>query len=146
MDKASSSASRASADLHLGAGQFAVSEGGDRAIRGSRGRIEVVKVVDGVERRLGWRVPGNIFGEVPIALGTPFPGGYRAFEPSRHPRRRASIRSCSRRRRSRNDWRAGTQSIGGLQGIAAERRRRVLIVGHRWTAAAARSAVSRATT
>ena len=73
-----------SADLHLAAGQFAVTEGGDRALYAVlAGRIEVVKVVDGVERRLGWRVPGNIFGEVPIALGTPFPGGYRASEPSR---------------------------------------------------------------
>ena len=40
-------------------------------------------MVDGVERRLGWRLPGTMFGEVPIALGTPFPGGYRAVEPSR---------------------------------------------------------------
>jgi len=43
----------------------------------------VVKTIDGVERTLGWRIPGTIFGEVPIALGTPFPGGYRAAEPSR---------------------------------------------------------------
>src|SRR4051812_8784453 len=63
-----------SADLHLAAGQFAVTEGGDRALYAVlTGKIEVVKLVDGVERRLGWRVPGNIFGEVPIALGTPFP-------------------------------------------------------------------------
>ncbi|HXE69598.1 MAG TPA: hypothetical protein VN523_09565 [Hyphomicrobiaceae bacterium] len=43
----------------------------------------MVKTIDGVERTLGWRIPGTIFGEVPIALGTPFPGGYRAAEPSR---------------------------------------------------------------
>ena len=47
------------------------------------GKMEVVKTIDGIERRLGWRVPGTIFGEVPLALGTPFPGGYRASEPSR---------------------------------------------------------------
>ena len=47
------------------------------------GKIEVVKTIDGIERTLGWRLPGTIFGEVPIALGTPFPGGYRAAEPSR---------------------------------------------------------------
>jgi thioredoxin reductase (NADPH) len=29
---------------------------------------------DGVERTLGWRLPGTIFGEVPLAFATPFPG------------------------------------------------------------------------
>ncbi len=73
-----------SADLHLDPGEFAVPEGGERALYAViSGKIEVVKSIDGVERRLGWRVPGAIFGEVPIVLGTPFPGGYRASEPSR---------------------------------------------------------------
>src|SRR4028118_46327 len=73
-----------SADLHLGAGGFAVHEGGDRALYAVlTGKIEVVKLIDGVERTLGWRVPGQIFGEVPIAFGTAFVGGYRASEPSR---------------------------------------------------------------
>ena len=72
------------ADLHLSIGQFAVHEGGERALFAVlSGKIEVVKFIDGVERRLGWRLPGSIFGEVPIALGSPFPGGYRAVEPSR---------------------------------------------------------------
>jgi thioredoxin reductase (NADPH) len=72
------------ADLHLGAGEFAVHEGGDRALFAVlAGRIEVVKTVDGIERTLGWRAPGTIFGEVPLAIGSPFPGGYRAAEPSR---------------------------------------------------------------
>ena len=60
-----------SADLHLGAGEFAVHEGGDRALYAVlTGKIEVVKLFDGIERTLGWRVPGTIFGEVPIAFGT----------------------------------------------------------------------------
>lgn len=75
---------RTSADLHLGPGEFAVPEGGERALFAVlTGKIEVVKTIDGIERRLGWRLPGTIFGEVPMALGTPFPGGYRAVEPSR---------------------------------------------------------------
>lgn len=75
---------RTSADLHLGAGEFAVPEGGDRALYAVlTGKIEVVKLFDGVERRLGWRTPGTIFGEVPIAFATAFVGGYRASEPSR---------------------------------------------------------------
>ena len=65
---------RTSADVRLNAGEFAVPEGGDRALFAViAGKIEVVKLIDGVERRLGWRVPGTIFGEVPIVLGTPFP-------------------------------------------------------------------------
>lgn len=75
---------RTSADIHLGPGEFAVHEGGEPALFAVlSGKIEVVKLIDGIERRLGWRAPGTIFGEVPIALGSPFPGGYRAAEPSR---------------------------------------------------------------
>ena len=47
------------------------------------GKIEVTKRFDGIERTIGWRVAGKIFGEVPIALGGPFIGSYRASEPSR---------------------------------------------------------------
>src|SRR5258706_9438296 len=73
-----------SADLHLGTGEFAVHEGGDRALYAVlTGKIEVVKLIDGIERTLGWRAPGTIFGEVPIAFGSTFVGGYRASEPSR---------------------------------------------------------------
>ena len=126
-----------SADLHLGAGQFAVSEGGDRALYAVlAGRIEVVKVVDGVERRLGWRVPGTIFGEVPIALGTPFPGGYRASEPSRvirvDVRQYYEVAAVSPKV-SETIGALARERIGGLQGIAAEApKARVLVVGHRW--------------
>ena len=75
---------RTSADLRLSTGEFAVPEGGERALFAVlSGKIEVIKTIDGVERTLGCRVPGTIFGEVPLALGTPFPGGYRAAEPSR---------------------------------------------------------------
>src|SRR5262245_63559030 len=73
-----------SADLHLSAGEFAVPEGGDRALYAVlAGKIEVVRMIDGVERRLGWRVPGTVFGEVPMVFGTAFIGGYRASESSR---------------------------------------------------------------
>ena len=75
---------RTSADIHLSSGEFAVHEGGEPALFAVlSGKIEVIKAIDGVERGLGWRIPGAIFGEVPITLGTSFPGGYRAAEPSR---------------------------------------------------------------
>src|SRR5258708_2642646 len=76
--------SQACADIRLAAGEHAVHEGEDRALFVVlEGRIEVVKVVDGIERVLGERLPGTIFGEVPITLGTAFPSGFRASEPSR---------------------------------------------------------------
>jgi thioredoxin reductase (NADPH) len=76
--------SRVSADIQLRAGEYAVNEGDERALFAMlEGHIEVVKILDGVERVLGHRVQGDIFGEVPLTLGMPFPAGYRAAEPSR---------------------------------------------------------------
>jgi thioredoxin reductase (NADPH) len=75
---------RTSADLQLTPGEFAVHEGGEPALFAVlAGKMEVVKIINGEHRRLGFRLPGTIFGEVPIALGLPFPGAYRAVEPSR---------------------------------------------------------------
>jgi thioredoxin reductase (NADPH) len=103
------------------------------------GKIEVTKRIDGIERTIGWRVPGKIFGEVPIALGGPFIGSYRAAQPSRViridaqqyyeiaavvPEVAEAIGALARER------------IGGLQGLAAEApKARVTIVGHRWDTA-----------
>ncbi len=131
---------RTSADLHLGPGEFAVPEGGERALFAVlSGKIEVVKTIDGIERRLGWRVPGTIFGEVPIALGTPFPGGYRAVEPSRVMRVDAqqyyAIAAVSQDISLKVSALA-RERLGGLQSIAAEPPTpRVTVVGHRWDTA-----------
>jgi thioredoxin reductase (NADPH) len=59
-----------SADIHLRTGEYAVHEGGEeRALFAVlSGKMEVVRLIDGVERSLGWRVPGAIFGEIPIAI------------------------------------------------------------------------------
>src|SRR5260370_23886139 len=112
---------RTSADLHLSSGEFAVHEGGEGALFVVlTGKIEVVKTIDGIERRLGWRVPGTIFGEVPLALGTPFPRGYRAVEPSRV--MRAEARQYYAVASASPDFAAeiralGRERVGGLQGI-----------------------------
>ena len=77
-------AGAAAGDLRLGAGEYAVHEGDERALFVVlSGRIEVTKVIDGIERTIGARAPGQIFGEVPIIFGTPFQGSYRATEPTR---------------------------------------------------------------
>src|SRR5258707_12538045 len=111
------------ADMHLGGGEFAVHEGGERALFAVlTGKIEVVKLIDGVERTLGWRVPGTIFGEVPIALGTPFPGGYRAAEPSRVMRldiRQYYALAAASPEVSMKVSALARERIGGLQSIAA---------------------------
>jgi thioredoxin reductase (NADPH) len=76
--------SRAAADISLSPGDYAVYEGGERALFGLlEGRIEAIKLVDGIERVIGERHPGDVFGEVPITLGTVFPVGFRAAETSR---------------------------------------------------------------
>jgi thioredoxin reductase (NADPH) len=128
---------RTSADLRLGAGEWAVPEGGERALFAVlSGRIEVVKTIDGIERRLGLRLPGTIFGEVPIALGTPFPGGYRALEPSRVMRvdvpQYYAVAAVSEDVALKVAALA-RERIGGLQSIAAEAPApRATLVGHRW--------------
>ncbi len=126
-----------SADMHLAAGEFAVPEGGERALFAVlAGKIEVVKAVEGIQRTLGWRLPGTIFGEVPITLGTPFPGGYRAAEPSRVLRVEVQhyyAVAAAAPEISLKLSALARDRIGGLQGIAAERPKpRVVVLGHRW--------------
>jgi thioredoxin reductase (NADPH) len=131
---------RTSADLHLSPGEFAVAEGGERALFAVlSGKIEVIKTIDGVERTLGWRTPGAIFGEVPIALGTPFPGGYRAAEPSRVMRvdiQEYYATAAVSKEISLKVSTLARERIGGLQSIADEPRKpRVILVGQRWDTA-----------
>ena len=128
---------RKSADLHLSAGEFAVHEGGEPALFAVlTGKIEVVKQIDGVERRLGWRLPGTIFGEVPIALGSPFPGAYRAAEPSRVMRVDVQQYYAAAAASPEVSLKLGAlarERIGGLQSIAAEPPKpRATIVGNQW--------------
>ena len=76
--------SRVVADITLAPGESAVNEGDERALFGLlEGRIEVVRRVDGVESIIGERKPGDVFGEMSIAFGMLYPGGFRATEASR---------------------------------------------------------------
>ena len=115
---------RTSADIQLSPGEYAVHEGGEPALFAVlAGKMEVVKVVNGSERRLGWRVPGTIFGEVPIALGTPFPGAYRAAEPSRVMRVALQHYYAIAAASTAVSTKVGAlarERIGGLQGIFSE--------------------------
>jgi thioredoxin reductase (NADPH) len=129
--------SRTSADIRLAAGEYAVHEGDERALFVVlEGKIEVVKAVDGIERVLGERLPGAIFGEVPITLGAPFPSGFRAAAVSRVMRIEAHDYHAVASAAPELAVDVGTlarKRIGGLQEVTAEPAQpRALVVGHRW--------------
>jgi len=128
------------ADILLRPGEYAVHEGEERALFATlAGRIEVTKLVDGLERTIGWRAPGQIFGEVPIALGGVFLGNYRAAEPSRVMRLEAREFYAVAAASPEVSERVGAlarERIGGLQGLAARPPQpRATVMGHRWDAA-----------
>jgi thioredoxin reductase (NADPH) len=76
--------SEAAADIHLARGEYAAHEGDERALYVLvSGDIEVTKRIEGIEKPIGRRRPGMIFGEIPIIFGVPFQGNFRAAEPSR---------------------------------------------------------------
>jgi thioredoxin reductase (NADPH) len=76
--------SRVVADITLVPGESAVHEGDAPALFGVlEGRIDVHRLVDGVESVIGERKPGDVFGEMSIAFGMLHPGGFRAAEASR---------------------------------------------------------------
>jgi thioredoxin reductase (NADPH) len=137
--------SRVAADIALAPGEYAAYEGSDRALFAVlEGRIEPVKLVDGIERVVGERGPGDIFGEVPIALGTVFPVGFRAAEQSRVMRVEAHdyhavasvVPDVPKEVGRLAAYRMGGSL--GLQGIAADPPPpRAVVVGHRWDASCA---------
>lgn len=136
---------RAAADIRLAAGEYAADEGGERALLAVlEGRIEAVKHVDGIERVVGERHPGDVIGEVPITLGTVFPVGFRAADPSRVMRIEAPdyhAVAAVAPDLAKGVGGLASHRIGGLrglQGIAAEPPPpRALLVGHRWDTACA---------
>jgi thioredoxin reductase (NADPH) len=137
--------SQAAADITLTPGEYAAHEGDERALFAVLdGRIEATKLVDGIERVLGARRPGDIFGEVPIVLGTVFPVGFRAAETSRvmriEPADYHAVAAVTPDV-GKEVGKLASNRIGGpsgLQGIAAEPPPpRAIVLGHRWDASCA---------
>jgi len=125
------------ADIRVLKGEFVVHEGESRALIVTvEGRLEVVKMVDGVERVIGVRAPGDLFGEVPMTLNVPFLGGLRALEPSRVIRIEPSEfhALCALAPQvSATVGSAAFDRIEGLQDIAAQPPApELVIVGPRW--------------
>ena len=131
---------RAAADIRLNAGEYAVYEGEPPALFVViEGAIEVVKLVDGIERKIGMRLPGKLFGEVPLVFGTQFQAGFRASEPTRVVKLDARpyydlAASSPELVRTMDDL--ARERIGGLQKLAAEpRNAQVILLGNRWDSA-----------
>ena len=131
--------SQVAADISLVPGEYAADEGSARALFAVLGgRIEAVKLVDGIERVVGERQPGDIFGEVPITLGTVFPVGFRAAEQSRvmrvEPGDYHAVAAVAPQVGEEVGKLASNRigGSGGLQGLAAEPPPpRAIVVGHR---------------
>jgi thioredoxin reductase (NADPH) len=135
--------SRVAADIRLVTGEYAVHAGDERALFAVlEGRLETVALVDGIERVVGGRGVGDLVGEVPIALGTTFPFGFRAAEPSRLMRVEAQDYHAIAASAPEVGVKLGVlaqERIGGLQGITADAPLpRAIVVGHRWDASCGR--------
>ncbi|RXZ50815.1 cyclic nucleotide-binding domain-containing protein [Agromyces fucosus] len=72
---------RAVEDIRLVPGEYFAHEGDERALFiVVEGGVEITKVINGEERVIGRRKPGQFFGEVPMTLSTPFPASGRAAD------------------------------------------------------------------
>ena len=131
---------RAAADISLVPGEYAAHEGAERALFAVlAGKIEAVKLVDGIERVVGERHPGDVFGEVPIVLGTVFPVGFRAAEACRvlrlEPQDYHAVAAVAPEIGLEVGKLAANRMTGtrGLQGLAAAPPPpRATVVGSRW--------------
>jgi thioredoxin reductase (NADPH) len=131
---------RAAADISLSAGEDAAPQGSERALFGLlEGRVEVFQATEGIERPVGVRLPGDVFGEVPITLGTVFPVSFRAVVPSRvlrlDPADYHAISSASEQiaievGRLAQHRIAGAAGLSGLASAPPEPR--AILVGNRW--------------
>ena len=134
--------SRVAADIELAPGEYAADQGSERALFAVlAGKIESVQHVDGIARAVGVRHPGDIFGEMPIALGTVFPVGFRAAEPSRvmriDPHDYHALTATAPHIAQEVGRLAAHRMSGlrGLQALAAEPPApRAIVVGQRWDA------------
>src|SRR3984885_10969130 len=131
---------RTAADMYLNVGEYAVYEDEPPALFVViEGTIEVIKLVDGVERKLGRRLPGTLFGEIPLVFGTQFQAGFRASEPTRVLKLDASPYydvAASSPELARSMDALARERIGGLQKLAAEpRHAQAILLGTRWDGA-----------
>jgi thioredoxin reductase (NADPH) len=133
---------RRAADIRLGTGEYAVHAGEDPALFiVLSGVLEVVRLNDGVEQKIGERRAGVMFGEIPLVYGTQFQSSGRALEPTRVLRLdarhyhslAADVPAFGQAVRETAEYRASGPQ--GLKSIVAQRRRPELtMIGHRYDA------------
>jgi len=71
-------------DIRVLPGEYTDHEGGARALYAIvSGKVELTKIINGIETVIAIRFPGELAGEVPMTLSTPLPASMRAVEPSR---------------------------------------------------------------
>jgi thioredoxin reductase (NADPH) len=134
--------SRVAADIRVVKNDYAIHAGDERALYAVlEGQLETVTLVDGVERVVGNRRVGELIGEVPIALGTRFPFGFRAAEPSRLMRLEAQHYHAIAASAPDVGVKLGElarKRIEGLQNITADSPPpRAIVLGHRRDASCA---------
>jgi thioredoxin reductase (NADPH) len=131
---------RVAADISLVDGEYAVHEGDGPALFAVlEGRAEAVRAVDGQERVIGERYPGEVFGEISLTLGMGHPAGLRADGRARvmrvEPHDYHALAATAPEIATRIGALAQQRLSGprGLQGIAAEAPPpKALVVGDRW--------------
>jgi thioredoxin reductase (NADPH) len=127
------------ADLRLQRGEYVVHEGDGRALFVIlEGDGEVTKSIDGIERVIGRRGAGEIIGEVPLVLGTPFPASLRAVTAMRvmrvEPREFHALAAAEPDLSARVGALA-RERIEGLEALAAdEPEPQVTVIGERYDA------------
>ncbi len=129
-----------SADIHLSAGEDLVHEGDPGALYVVvSGRLELSRLVNGVERVIGGRLPGTIYGEVPMVFGMPMQADARAMEPTRVLRidtRQYHALVAAAPAFAKAIGTLAMERMGGLQGLAVGGPKpQVILVGHRWDSA-----------
>ncbi|HWT33034.1 MAG TPA: FAD-dependent oxidoreductase [Microbacterium sp.] len=132
-------------DIRLAPGEYFAHEGDERALFiVIEGGAELTKVVNGDERVIGTRKPGQFFGELPMTFSTPFPASGRAAEPSRIIKLEPAVYyTVAAMAPSLPDLVAGLarRYVDWLQQIAAERPETdVTLIGPRQDAAVHRAA------
>ena len=125
-------------DTRVQPGEYVIHEGDARRalIVTFEGRLEATKFVEGVERVVGVRTHGDLFGEVPVVLNTPFLASLRAVEPSRVMELEAkdfhTIAAASPKI-AETLGAAALDRVSGLQDIAAERSEpQITVIGPQW--------------
>jgi thioredoxin reductase (NADPH) len=125
------------ADIRVLSGQYVVHEGESPALLiVLEGEVDVTRQIDGIERKIGQRSPGEVVGEIPIVLGSPWPASVRATTAARvmriEPREYHTLAAAAPIVAARISESARDR-LEGLESINAEAPAvQVSIIGYQW--------------